>query len=159
MTTIIYKDGVLASDSQVTLSTGKIISKKFKKIFEPEGCMFQNQVVLAYGLAGDAAARLVLERLLQEEGGLLAGDNLESEDDFEALIVCENSVYYVEKSADKTAIKAVEIDPKGDWCIGSGSSTAYYVLAKGGSVEKAMEEAAEFDAYTGGPINVWRKKS
>lgn len=158
MTTIIYKDGVMASDGQVTMSTGKVISRDFKKIFTPEGCLFQNEVVLAYGLAGDAHARLVLERLMAEEGGLLAGDNVESEDDFEALIVCEEKVFYVEKSSDKPAVRALEIDPSGYWAVGSGSTIATYLLLKGASLQDALLEAIESDVFSGGEITVWEKE-
>lgn len=159
MTTIVYKDGVLASDSQVTLSNGKVASRSFNKIFEPKDALFQGQKVLAYGMAGDAASRLILDRLMMEEGGLYAGDNLESEDDFEAILVCEESLFFVEKSGDKPAIRAVEISGTEGWAIGSGAAIATHYLLKGASAEEAVKEAMVLDLFSGGELCVWKRET
>lgn len=158
MTTIVYRDGVLAVDSQVTMSSGKVVSKTYNKIRHPEGCMFNNQLVEAYALAGDAASYLVLERLMVEEGGLLPGDNLESEDDFEAIVVCETNVYLLEKSSDKPAVRAIELDSMGGWAIGSGASVASHVLSKGYDAEGAVFEAMLTDVFSGGAVKTWTKE-
>lgn len=158
MTTIVFKDGVLAADSQVTMSSGRLASSTFNKIREPMGCLFNDSTVLAYALAGDAASFLVLERLMKEEGGLFPGDNLESDDDFEAIVVTEDHTYYLEKSGDKTPVRAIELDTMGGWSIGSGSAAAFHMLSKGYSAEEACRDATLTDVFSGGIVKVWKKK-
>jgi hypothetical protein len=156
MTTIVLKDGILASDTRAT-ARGKIISDSFPKIFdvEGEGMSLNGHKVRAYGLAGYVFSRLTLDSILRE--GLQVGSTLDTDDEFTSIVITEGPSYAVSKDADAPSLRIIEIPDNVPWAIGSGSSVASYVMFSGGDAVKAVIEACKVDTGSGGDVFVWQK--
>src|ERR1051326_1733511 len=151
MTTIAYKNGVLASDGRMTNGT-RLLSDTYNKICPTEGreYLIQGKKVLAYAMAGMAESRLVLERALEEGLDVLSG--IESDDDFSAIVVTEDTAYLVDKDAEEHSFKIIEIFDGQPYSIGSGSVVANHFLQKGGEPLDAVVEAIKTDIGSGGDV-------
>lgn len=155
MTTVAFRDGVLASDSRA--SKGHLImSDDFPKIFDVSGkeCTLLGLKVLAYGLAGFAHSRLVLESILAE--GVTIGSTLDTDDEFAAIVVTQGGTFAVSKQDDNPAIRITEIPAGTYWSVGSGSQVASYIMYRGGDAVKAVVEACTVDPSSGGNVEVWQ---
>lgn len=154
MTTIAYKNGILAADSRVSFG-GSVSADNFPKIFDVSDKEYYccGHRVLAYALAGMASSRLILDRILAE--GLDIGGTLETDDDFTAIVVTEGGSFTLNKVDESPHIGIIEIPADVPWAIGSGGSVARYVMFRGGDAVKAVVEASTVDMGTGGDVIVW----
>lgn len=154
MTTIVYKDGILASDSRASVGA-KVFTDDFPKIFDvsDKDYICCGHRVLAYALAGMVSSRLVLDLVLSE--GLAVGTQIDSDDDFEAIVVTEGGAYCLSKIDESQSIRVMEIPPNVPWAIGSGAAVANYVMYRGGDAVKAVVEACTVDPFSGGDVITW----
>lgn len=156
MTTICYKDGILAADTRAT-ARGKIWSDNFQKIFDVEDKEYSlcEHKVLAYAVAGFVHSRLAVDSILEQ--GVLVGSTLDTDDDFQALVVTSGPVYALSKEDDSPNLRIIEIPDGVHWALGSGSDVAGYVMSIGGDAAKAVVEACKIDTGSGGGVDVWQR--
>ena len=143
MTTIAWKDGVLAADTRVTI--GDVIDpSEHKKVFR-----LKNGALI--GLSGDAGVMMrVLKQLRRDP------------DDFESIDVHKAELNAIYVSADG---KVFERDSNG-WtritakyaATGSGYVPALVAMRMGASAREAIKIAMEFDKNTGGKVRSVRLK-
>lgn len=139
MTTIAYKDGVIAYDSRVTRS-GTIVSDNAHKCQVVDGVSFflsgavcdEKALIAAYFGTPSAVA-------VECSGYAVDGGKL--------LMVGHD---------DKTGIWRQELDQANPDAIGSGSPYALAAMDMGASAEDAVRAAMKRDIYTGGKVRVIR---
>ncbi|EKT4568469.1 proteasome subunit beta [Pseudomonas putida] len=139
MTTIAYKDGVIAYDSRQTRS-GTIVSDNSLKCQVVEGVSFflsgavcdEKALIAAYFGTPSAVA-------VECSGYAVDGGKL--------LMVGYD---------DKTGIWRQELDPANPDAIGSGSPYALAAMDMGASAEEAVHAAMKRDIYTGGKVRTVR---
>lgn len=136
MTTIAYKDGVIAYDSRQTRND-RIVSDNCLKCKVVEGVSF------------------FLSGAVCDEKALIAAYFGTS-----SLVPVECSGYVVDDGKlmmighdDKTGIWRQDLDPSNPDAIGSGAPYAIAAMDMGASAEEAVREAMKRDIYTGGTIN------
>lgn len=135
MTTIAYKDGVIAYDSQVT--RGDIITDDaYEKCIEQKGVKF-----FCAGPLSDH------QRLVDVYFGAKPEGNI----DASALVADGESLLHVAVD-DTTGLWKTPILPARIYAIGSGSPFAFAAMDMGASAYKAIEMAAKRDTNTGGTI-------
>lgn len=156
MTTIAYKNGVIAADSQVTVESEGGGARNFatKKLFPAtvliKGAM--TDVILA--TAGESApGSLFVEawgsgKTLPEVRELFTY----SEADFSILVVSPEGLFEVDKWC------VLEPVYEAFYAIGSGSKLAMGAMEAGASAQKAVEIACRRDPYTALPIVTMRLK-
>jgi ATP-dependent protease HslVU (ClpYQ) peptidase subunit len=134
MTTIAYRDGILASDTQVTHGP-TIMKSKCRKVFKlPDGSL--------YGHTGSLEAGELMRR------SLVSGEappNLTS-DAFDGIMIRPNgqTFFYENKAWVKLKV---------DFCaLGSGKEHAYGAMAVGASAEQAVHAAITLDPVSGGRV-------
>lgn len=135
MTTIVYRDGVIAYDSQVT--RGDVITDDaYEKCIELKGIKF-----FCSGAVSDH------QRLIDVYFGAKAEGSI----DASALVVDGESLMHVAVDDDtglwKTPIRLDRV-----YAIGSGTPYAFAAMDMGASARKAVEIAAKRDTNTGGTI-------
>lgn len=166
MTTIAYKDGVLACDGRASMGT-RILSDEMKKVFVVAGgnYKFEGEVVLAYGFAGDYAAQILFDksfRYVDEEGdhvGLEVGVDFGTDNAFEALIVTDTSVYHVSREPDENLIGPLNGINLNNipFAIGSGGTIALTLMRMGYTAEEAVKETINHDSASGGVVKCWKR--
>jgi len=141
MTTIAYKDGIIAYDSRVT-ANGAIIYDDFEKRRERGGVSF-----FGTGATGD------IEDLVSiYNGGAIAG-----ECDATALVVQNGQLLLIGYSDGKVWKSPVRSDRP--YAIGSGVDHAYTAMDMGASAYQAVEMAMKRDTGTGGQIRTFTIKA
>lgn len=134
MTTIVFRDGIIAADSR-THGGGWLNPWDRMKLEELDGVVF--------ALCGDWAALSALKSwVLSPEGPQPGGDC--------TLIVFRNGEVTVYSDGGFY----VETAPFAAW--GSGTPVAYGALHAGCSAEEAVRIASLVDPYTGGPITTMK---
>jgi ATP-dependent HslUV protease subunit HslV len=138
MTVIVYRDGILASDSLVTVSTTKVgYSSKIGK--------FESGHL--WGYSGPLGFQ---ERVLEYLRGETTRLDLPERDSgcFDSLIISPDGEVKVLDTPHGVAyaISAPYI------AIGSGSQYAYGALFNGARAPDAVKAAIEFDAFSGGEV-------
>jgi len=142
MTTIAYKDGVLACDSAITDGHLRIIGGGLNKFFRFEdddgaGCWVACAGSLSQGL-----------RFVQ----WFCGHNDEltdkEQDEMEALVLYDDGTVEL---YDACLVPSVW-DPTRSLAIGSGAAIAMAAMACGKTAAEAVELACEMDIYTAGPV-------
>lgn len=137
MTTIAYKDGVIAYDSRQTRS-GAIVSDDCSK------CEIVNGI--SFFLAGAVC----------DEKALIAayfGTPSSAPVECSGYVVDGGKLLMVGHD-DKTGIWKQELDPTNPDAIGSGSAYALAAMDMGASAEDAVLAAMKRDIYTGGKVRV-----
>lgn len=139
MTTIAYKDGVIACDSRQTRG----------------GCIVSDDVVKCQAMDG---VSFFLSGAVCDEKALIAayfGTPL--------LVPVECSGYVVDGGRlqmvghdDKTGVWRQDLDPANPDAIGSGSAYALAAMDMGASAEEAVRAAMKRDIYTGGKVVTFR---
>ncbi len=135
MTTIAYKDGVIAYDSRQTRS-GSIVSDDCQKLTIVDGVSFflsgavcdEKALIAAYFGTPSSAP-------VECSGYAIDGGKL--------LMVGHE---------DRTGIWKQELDPANPDAIGSGSAYALAAMDMGASAEEAVRAAMKRDIYTGGKV-------
>lgn len=138
MSTVVYRDGVLAADRQVT-DDNRCLGE-VRKIFKGKDCLIGTT-----GAYSDAMAFVKWA-----EKGFPPKEKPESVRDVEAIVVRRDGSYYV-----TTAPLWIE-EPIGSdfYASGSGSSIAIGALAMGATSVEAVQIAMQYDVYTGKGLDV-----
>ncbi|EXF95790.1 proteasome subunit beta [Pseudomonas fluorescens HK44] len=134
MTTIAYKDGVIAYDSRITSGT-QISYDDYEKCVERDGVQF-----VITGHTSDYA------KLTGAYFGEPATDISAS-----AMAVEDGQVWYIGHDDDTGIWKSIILADK-SYAIGSGSSHALTAMDMGASAYQAVEMAMKRDSCTGGKI-------
>ena len=141
MTTIAYRDGVLAGDTQV--SGG--IKTYSPKVFTTKG----GQLV---GGAGDLVSVLVFVDWVGRPKS--ERPDLSHDDDFEALVISpDGGVEWWDNT-----LRPVPV-PEPFYAIGSGELAAMGAMERGASAEEAVEAGIKWDSQSGGTVVAVRLKS
>lgn len=133
MTTIAYKDGVLAADSLATFGSATFKETKITRL--PDG------TVVAIAGEGSAGNRF-LEWLMGE------GEEMPEQQDFAALRVTADGVLVY---TGEYTTAALTTDPV---AIGSGGNFAIAGMHLGMTAAEAVQLATEIDPNSGGPVCV-----
>ncbi|WP_122503127.1 proteasome subunit beta [Pseudomonas viridiflava] len=135
MTTIAYKDGVIAYDSRQTRG-GAIVSDDCLK------CEIVNGV--SFFLSGCVC---------DEQALIAAYFGTPSKDPVECSgFVVDNGKLMMVGHDDKTGVWRQPLDPANPDAIGSGSAYALAAMDMGASAEEAVRAAMKRDIYTGGTV-------
>jgi len=140
MTTIAYKDGIIARDSRSTDPVGYIISDREEKMFERDGVVF-----FCYGRATD------IEILLNAYFGEAVDPNMEV--DVSAFVVEGGVLYTV--GVDCGLVFKNKCMKDELYAFGSGGDIAIGAMEMGASAEQAVEVAKRRDSKTGGEIKTF----
>ena len=139
MTTIAYKDGVIAYDSRQTRS-GSIVSDDCQKLTVVDGVSF-----------------FISGAVCDEKALIAAYFGTPSP------VPVECSGYVVDGGRlqmvghdDKTGVWRQDLDPANPDAIGSGSAYALAAMDMGASAEEAVRAAMKRDIYTGGKVRTMR---
>ncbi len=153
MTTLAFKDGVLASDSRATLGSGLIITDKAKKVYDlrkKKGHKFliYGERVLAVAFCGSASliAGYIYHALNGELDTLRLGGL--SHDDMGGIAITKDSAYRFSSVAPNFVRYSLD-DPLAD---GSGLPYALSAMHLGFSAEGAVEHAKTLDSGSGGAV-------
>jgi len=140
MTTIAYKDGVIAYDSRVTAG-GQISSDRCNKRRRCGGVNF-----------------FICGATCEAETFILAyfGDDADRELQMEALVYDKEILYHV--SIDDESVWKDVIDLTEPCAIGSGSPYAYTAMDLGLSAKQSVMMAKKRDSGTGGRIRTYQLK-
>lgn len=139
MTTIAYKDGVIAYDSQIT--RGDVITyDDYEKCIEQAGVKF-----FCCGTVSD------YQRLVDAYFGAKPDGNI----DATALVLDGESLMMVAVD-DATGLWKSPVMRDRPYAIGSGTPYAFAAMDMGASAEKAVEMAARRDTSTGGKVRTAR---
>jgi|TARA_Y100000296_G_C5170602_1_gene257085 ATP-dependent HslUV protease subunit HslV len=139
MTTVAFKNGFIAADTQAADHSG-LISHTSKLFRLSDSCVA--------GMAGCSRHAIrFIERL--KEGK--AGDDKIPDGDFLVLVVTPQSivVYYEDELFD-------DYTPEKMWAIGSGRLIAMGAMAAGATAQDAVRIASKWDEGTGGDVEVMR---
>jgi 20S proteasome alpha/beta subunit len=135
MTTIAYKDGVIAYDSRITANT-TITNDDYEKCHEVKGVKF----VLS-GKTSDYA------KLIDAYFGGSASGDLQAS----AVIVDAEGLWYAGRNNEDGFWKS-PIVGDGPYAIGSGGDHAFTAMDMGATAYQAVEMAMKRDSCTGGKI-------
>lgn len=163
MTTIAYKNGIMAADKKAVtlgletkLEEGKILLPK-----ENETWTLNGQQVLAVGFSGQWHANTILRGLLAE--GIVNNFNAEKLVDvsFNAIIVTDDGTAwegtYIHSSKNPRICNW--INRAGDICAtGSGWVYAFAAMAVGKTAKGAVIVASHMDPGTGRGVDTWHYK-
>ena len=139
MTTIAYKDGVIAYDSRVTAG-GVIISDKFNKKFTLNSVVF-----FISGSVSD----------IDDIISLYPEKDIEKEISFSAFVVDGYGAWLYASDGDGIAFR-MSLNGFSDDAIGSGCDHARTAMDCGLSARDAVKMAAKRDTMTGGRIRTYR---
>ena len=155
MTTIAYKDGVMAADSRLTTGEEILQGECLKVFYTAAGLI---------GSCGDADEQFLTEEFLS---GFTGPDAIMPTiekfkvpmRDWQFLVVFEDApdvVYYVGMSitadGDQSGYFSMQLHEGQGFAIGSGSSYANVAMALGQTAYEAVQTASQFDTCTGGPV-------
>lgn len=138
MTTIVYRDGVMAADSRAYSGDRKPIGSKQKIHRLPDGSL----IGVSSSKVGEAER---FRRMVSEKG---VDADFETEVPVQAIVVMPNGgiFYFNDERSFSGPISAEFI------CIGSGEVAAHAALLSGCSPVKAVEVAMQLDVWTGGDV-------
>lgn len=143
MTTIVYRDGIMAADSRVTTegeAAGHVVHYCVK-LFRKSGAIL--------GLQGESSPGMFF--LEWYGSGKPAPSALqESEADFCALVLTKKGLFEYDKWCNAEPVLMPKHRPFHS--IGSGSKAAFGALAMGASARRACAIACSFDPYTAPPV-------
>lgn len=135
MTTIAYKDGVIAYDSQVT--RGDVITyDDYEKCTEQNGVKF-----FCSGTVSDH------QKLIDVYFGAKPEGNIDV-----VALVLNNGALWLVAVDDSTGLWAAPVALDRPYAIGSGSPYAFTAMDMGATARQAVEMATKRDTSTGGTI-------
>lgn len=138
MSTVVYRDGILAADRQIT--GDNMILGKVQKIFVAGDCLV--------GITGAYSDAVAFVRWA--ETGFDPKRRPNTERDVEAVVVQRDGSFHV-----RTSPLWIEEPITTDYyASGSGSHIAIGALAMGADPAKAVQVACEYDIFSGGGIDV-----
>lgn len=143
MTTIAYRKGVMAADSQASWDSG-IKTCTMKKLSRLRGHLI--------GIAGAVHTAGIFLRWFENGAtGDLDLKGLDAEEDFIAMVVTPAQEIYT-----MTRLLTPVLEQAEFFAIGSGAAPAMAAMKMGGSAKRAVEVACEIDLFTGGPVKTIR---
>lgn len=143
MTTVAYRDGVMAADTAATWDMGGNYRTRSVKIYRSRGCLI--------GICGDYyAAQMFVDWFEENEEGENRPASSEA-GDFLAMVAYPNGRLYT-----VNCFYTLVEEDSNFFAIGSGAAYALSAMELGLSAPAAVEHAAKFDIYTGGEITVER---
>ena len=140
MTTIAYKDGVIARDSRSTDPVGYIISDREEKMYQRDGVVF-----FCYGRATE------IDLLIDVYFGEAIDPNLEV--DVSAFVVEDEVLYTV--GIDCGLVFKNKCMKDEIYAFGSGGDIAIGAMEMGASAAEAVEVAKRRDSKTGGEVKTF----
>lgn len=146
MTTVAYKDGVLASDSQLEDSeTG--ICGSIKKISKVDNCLIGgcgNAELLSWFLNNFSGK--IFNKVTHNPYTTIASRN---SDEFQGIVISPRGKVFLLEGT----LVPFEIKPMGGFiAIGAGASFAMGAMEAGASAEEAIRVASKFNSATGGRV-------
>lgn len=140
MTTIVYKDGVIAADSQVT--AGEARKFRCEKIYQ----VVVHGLPAIVGLAGGAFDGLAFLDWLMGDKPEPPQRLIDGEADFTAIVLNKHGLFEYDKwcRPDKVLERF--------YAVGSGASAALGAMHMGATARQAVEVACKIDPFSGGPI-------
>jgi len=139
MTTIAYKEGVIAYDSRVCRGS-MIITNAADKRCSKDGVLFF--------ICGHVSDEEELMDAYLNKGSVSKGN------DCTAFVVDDGAVWLVGTDNGELFKQPANVD--GD-AIGSGSPYAFGAMSMGATATEAVEVARARDVFTGGKISTWTK--
>lgn len=139
MTTVAYKDGVMAADSKVT--QGRSTITFMDKIIQKNGYVF--------GISGCPAACTRVVDWVAEHGLYEADNSRHKRGDFDILVWYKNQLYSLDNE-----LYPIRLNKNKPHTLGTGADVAMGALMAGATVKQAVEIAVKIDVYTGGKIKV-----
>lgn len=156
MTTIAFKNGVIASDSRVTVESEAGGARNFdtKKLFRAKVDIKGTQQEVILATAGESAPGSLFVEHWSTGKSLAEIRELftYSEADFTILVVTAQGLFEV----DKWCVLEPVYEPF--YAIGSGSKLAMGAMEAGVSAQRAVEIACKRDPYTAPPVVTMRLK-
>jgi ATP-dependent protease HslVU (ClpYQ) peptidase subunit len=152
MTTISYKDGTLAADSQV--SAGNLIcNNDFNKVMRFDSNEFGSVYI---GAAGTLSHICEMFEFIEQ---LFAGEQPDAikfaSDQFQVVMLTEDGKLK-EGLLTEASTNILWVDCESPWAIGSGSQIAIGAMSQGASAEEAVKIAAKHDCYTNDNVKVYK---
>lgn len=143
MTTIVYKDGVIAYDSRATAGD-RICSDDFEK----------KKVVdeVAFFFAGSL---IDFDNLVDCYFNPEQSEEIESQGT-SALVVDKNKMFLISIDEDTGKYWKQSLEQFSKWAIGSGSLYAQAAMEMGADAKKAVQIAMKLDIRTGGKIKTYK---
>ena len=139
MTTIAYRDGVLAVDTAITSDNGVCRGRVSKLRRTPSGLLF--------AICGQAGLSDVFSRWLEDGADPLQRPTLNDKSDFAALVVFSDS--RVAAFSERFVAQFLIADFH---AMGSGNELALGAMAMGASAEEAVRVACRFDVWSREPV-------
>jgi ATP-dependent protease HslVU (ClpYQ) peptidase subunit len=142
MTTIAYRDGVMAADSRAYAGDSSLIGTKTKIHRLDDGTLFGSS-------SRTVGADAFLRRWVESGCAPPQSDGLKP-DTFEVLLVRKDgSVFYAHDNLELTGPLTCDF-----FAIGSGDTYAKCAMLMGADAVRAVEIAGQLDVWTGGPTSV-----
>ncbi len=142
MTTIAYRDGIMAADSRAYSGDKTPIGFKAKIHRLADGTLFG---VSTTSVGGDQ----ILRRWIEAGCPVVAGDALKPESFMALMVKPDGTVWYANNNLEWSGPLLAEF-----WAIGSGEHFALGALAHGASAEEAVAAAIRLDPWSDGEITV-----
>jgi ATP-dependent protease HslVU (ClpYQ) peptidase subunit len=143
MTTIAYKDGVLACDGRLVDGNDMCASNTYNKLHS----FTYNKQRICYGIAGSAADKDMLEKNIKSwlDGEIV----FDHAPEIRALVVHNKKLYLYESGG------FMPITDK-HFAIGSGQTPASVAMRLGASAKEAIKIASDYDCFTGGKLRTMK---
>lgn len=152
MTTICYRDGVMAADTRVTVDSHHGGARVFRceKLYRVRVRNGKREVPAIVGLAGGAFDGLAFLDWLVGTDPEPPQRLIEGEADFSALVLNQHGLFEYDKWCRPERVL------EKFYAIGSGAKAALGALHMGASARRAVAVAARIDPYTAAPIVTMR---
>ena len=150
MTTIAYRDNVLAADSQVTIESEAGGSRTFtcEKLYRRSIAGVDTII----GLAGGSTDGLVFLDWLESGERAPSHRLIEGGADFTALVLDAKGLWEYDQWCRKERVV------RRFYAVGSGSKAALGALHMGADARRAVQVACKIDTYSLGPVKVMALK-
>lgn len=154
MTTIAYRDGVMAADSRTTVHTeaGGSRLSRCEKLYRKNVVMNGSPGPTIIGTAGESAPGLIFVDWWGTGNDDLVQRLIDGDADITVLILTEDGLF----EADKYCRPEKILDEF--WAVGSGAKAALAAMHMGATAEQAVEIACRIDPYSAPPVTSMRLK-
>lgn len=142
MTTIVYKNGILAADTQETVGD---VPRRCTKLYK-----IGSDIIATAGESYTGMIFVDWWEKGQDKETIPDFTNLDADtEDFECLVWTKGKLFSVNRLFHMIEIN---LDDHPYYAIGSGSDVALGALATGASAKRAVEIACEYNIHTGLPV-------
>lgn len=138
MTTVAYRNGALAADTQMTDGTTKSAGRKIIYVREKRAWI---------GVAGAVCDCQKFIRFFSDEED---ADEMDDDDDYTALVMHDDGRVECWTSD----LKKDQLEPGAFYAIGSGGPVALGAMHMGADARRAVEVSMVVDLHTGGEVTV-----